>query len=367
MPRRARQIKQQPHRGLSVTLALMIGPNHQPPQEQRLRVILRIAICMRPHIDHLTKPDALFPSPNHIGRGASFIMHLRQRILVWGDEAILLGRYFQLIQRVYVIAGDRLKSNSHKTIISAKGLPAMMKFEPHTFGDLNVHDYDETQNPATTGATVDFISALAGQGRILELASGTGRITVPLAQRGHDVSGIEGSDKMVDVMRAKPGGADIPVIIGDMADVAIDGTFDHVFLVFNTLFNLTTQQAQVRLFANVAKRLNAGGTFLIEAFVPDFTNYTDHQHTRSRFITMNSVWIDTVQHDSVAQRLDFQRVRIKDDTMQLVPLVLRYSYPPELDLMAQMAGLRLKDRWGGWDKRAFDNDSKMHVSVWEKT
>jgi SAM-dependent methyltransferase len=151
-----------------------------------------------------------------------------------------------------------------------------------------------------------------------------------------------------------------------MADVAIEGPFDHVFLVFNTLFNLISQEAQVRCFRNVARVLRPGGTFLIEAFVPRFDDFVDHQRVRSRNMTRDGIWLDASTHNSVLQRLEFQRVRIDNAGFKLVPLMLRYAYPPELDLMAQLAGLQLQDRWGGWDKRAFDRDSAMHVSVYSK-
>lgn len=153
----------------------------------------------------------------------------------------------------------------------------MEPFAPDTFGKLNAADYDATQDPGTTDQTVDFIyDLMGGTGRALELASGTGRITLPLAARGITLAGIEGAQEMIDLMRAKPGGADIPVVLGDMADVAIDGPFDHVFVVFNTFFNLLSQTAQVRCMANVAKVLRPGGTFLIETFVPDVTEFTNH-------------------------------------------------------------------------------------------
>jgi len=243
----------------------------------------------------------------------------------------------------------------------------MEPFAPDTFGTLNATDYDDTQDPGTTDATVDFIyDLMGGTGSALELAIGTGRIGVPLAERGIAVSGIEGSQEMVDIMRAKPGGADIPVVIGDMADVAIEGTFDHVFLVFNTLFNLLTQEAQVRCFANAAKRLKPGGTFLVEAFIPRFDTYIHHQQMKSRTLTRDALMFEAIHHDSATQRLDFQRVHVRADGMKLVPFMMRYAYPCELDLMAQLAGMRLQDRFGGWDKQAFDRESAMHVSVYEK-
>ena len=181
-----------------------------------------------------------------------------------------------------------------------------------------------------------------------------------------DIAGIEASAEMVEKMREKPGGKDIPVVIGDMADVAIEGPFDHVFLVFNTFFNLQSQEAQVRCFGNAAARLNEGGTFLLAAFVPDFSTFQNEQRVGIRQMERDSLWLDAVQHDPVEQMLEFQRVRLSEDGMRLVPLRLRYVWPSEMDLMARLAGLSLKHRWGGWDKSDFTANSKMHISVYEK-
>lgn len=244
---------------------------------------------------------------------------------------------------------------------------AMENFGPATFGELNADDYDASQDPGTTDACVSLIAELSPGNRILELAIGTGRVALPLAAHGFDLTGIEGSPQMVEKLRAKPGGAGIPVTIGDMADVEVDGTFDHVFLVFNTLFNLPTQEAQINCFANTAKRLRAGGTFLVETFVPDLSDFVDHQKVATRRLDMDSVWLEAVTHDPVAQSFAFQRIRITKDGMKLVPLPMRYAYPPEMDLMARLAGLQLRDRWGGWDRAPFTADSKMHISVYEKT
>ena len=220
-------------------------------------------------------------------------------------------------------------------------------------------------DPGTTDAAVALISELAAGGSVLELAIGTGRIALPLARLGLNVTGIDASPEMIAKLREKPGGADLPVTIGDMAEVDVDGTFDHVFLVFNTFFNLQSQADQLRCFRNVAKTLNSNGTFLIEAFVPDPSRYKDGQDLRTKRLDMHALWLDAVVHDPVGQRLEFQRVRIAEDGIRLVPLVLRYAWPAEIDLMAKLAGLELKHRWGGWDRSAFDANSRMHVSVYE--
>ncbi len=241
-----------------------------------------------------------------------------------------------------------------------------MKFGPATFGELNADDYDVLHDPGTTDESVALISQLAGAGKVLELAIGTGRMALPLVANGHDVSGIEGSPEMVAKLREKPHGANIPVAIGDYADVAIEGPFDFVFLVFNTLFNLTSQADQIRCFRNIADRLTPGGTFLVETFVPDLTTYTNGQRMRTMHVDFKSVWFEAVKHDPVTQVLEHQRVRVTEDATKLIPLVMRYAWPAEIDLMARLAGLELEHRWGGWNREAFTAKSDMHVSVYRK-
>tara|TARA_R110000787_G_scaffold187546_1_gene299397 strand:+ start:183 stop:914 length:732 start_codon:yes stop_codon:yes gene_type:complete len=241
-----------------------------------------------------------------------------------------------------------------------------MEFGPATFGELNADDYDALHDPGTTEESVALIAELAGKGRILELAIGTGRMALPLKQRGHDISGIEGSPAMVAKLREKPGGADIPVVIGDMADVGIEGPFDFTFLVFNTLFNLTSQADQVRCFRNVADRLAPGGAFLVETFVPDFSHYHDNHSLRTMQVGFSSLWFEAKMHDPVEQVIDYQRVRITAGGTRLVPLKMRYAWPQEIDLMANLAGLERAHRWGGWQREPFTAKSEMHVSVYRK-
>lgn len=242
----------------------------------------------------------------------------------------------------------------------------MKGFGPATFGALNADDYDALHDPGTTDAAVEVIAEIAGRGRILELAIGTGRVALPLALRGLDIAGIDGSPEMVAKLREKPGGEGIPVTIGDFADVGVEGTFDHVFLVFNTLFNLPSQDDQLRCFKNVANRLRDNGTFLIETFVPDLSDYGSGQNVRTMQLDMESVWLEAAIHDPVRQILELQRIRITNEGMRLVPLPIRYAWPAEIDLMARLAGLERKHRWGGWDRTPFTADSRMHVSVYQK-
>ena len=245
----------------------------------------------------------------------------------------------------------------------------MKGFGPETFGELNAENYDSMLMPAMEAVTrdsVDVLADLARGGTVLELAIGTGRVALPLAARGLSVHGIEASEKMVAKLREKPGGDAIPVTIGDMADVAVDGDFDLIFLVFNTIFNLTSQEAQVRCFHNVAKHLTAEGVFVVETFLPPISEFVDGQSVRATEGTIHSAGLEVRMHDPVAQTIGYQRILITEDGARLDPLFLRYAWPSELDLMARLAGLELRERWGWWDRSPFTADSTSHVSVYAR-
>lgn len=243
----------------------------------------------------------------------------------------------------------------------------MKDFGPASFGEIYAEGYDQEHDPGTTDEAVACLWDLAGMGRTLELAIGTGRIALPLALRGLAVQGIDASPEMIAKLREKPGGESIPVVIGDFADVDIAGSFDFVFLVFNTLFNLTSQADQVRCFQNVARRLTDNGRFLVETLVPEVGLFTEGQSIRTRYVDRDSVTLEAAIHDPVAQTVQYQRVRVSAQGMEMRPLPIRYAWPAEIDLMAQLAGLRLKNRWGGWDRSPFTANSRMHVSLYEKT
>lgn len=242
----------------------------------------------------------------------------------------------------------------------------MRGYGPETFGKLNAADYDRTDDPGTTDQAVEVLADLAGNGKTLELAIGTGRVALPLAARGVAIQGIDASPEMVAQLRKKPGGDAIPVAIGDMADVAVDGAFDFVFLIYNTLFNLTSQEAQVHCFANVARRLNAGGRFLVEAFVPDVARFKDGQSLRTVDLDVGAVTLEAARHDPVTQVVEYQYIRFAKDGVRLTPLPMRYAWPAEIDLMARLAGLEREHRWGGWEREPFTAASGMHVSVYRK-
>lgn len=213
---------------------------------------------------------------------------------------------------------------------------------------------------------VAFLAELAGDGPALELAIGTGRIGLPLAGRGVAVEGIDLSPEMVAQLRKKPGGDDIPVTIGDFSDVSVSGRYRLIYIVYNTFFNLLHQEEQVRCFENVAAHLADGGSFVIEARVPAHINgLRENQYVDAEEVGVDEVWLDVARYDPVSQRLEETHVSLSaEGGVRLFPIVTRYCYPSELDLMARIAGLRLKERWGGWKREPFDAGSILAVSVY---
>jgi SAM-dependent methyltransferase len=241
-------------------------------------------------------------------------------------------------------------------------------YGPETFGEWMAEGYDTWYgNPseAQTLESVALLRDLAAGGRVLELAIGTGRIALPLAAQGLSVHGIEASEAMVARLREKAGGEAIPVTIGDFAEVAVDGAFDLVLLVFNTLFNLTSQDDQVRCFQNVSRHLTDEGVFVVEAFVPDMADLKG-QNVRAKVVTIDSTVLEASVHDPVAQLVKYQYIEITPNGVRLYPVPQRYIWPSELDLMARLAGLELRERWGGWDRSPFSASSSSHVSVYGK-
>jgi SAM-dependent methyltransferase len=233
-----------------------------------------------------------------------------------------------------------------------------------SFDERSAAGYDDTAR-GDEAETVAFLARLARGGPALELAIGTGRIALPLASLGVRVDGIDLSTAMVDRLRAKPGGAALTVAIGDFADVGVPGTYPLVYLVFNTFFNLLTQDDQVRCFANVAAHLADDGVFVVEAFTPGYLHrLRDGQYVDAERIEVASVTFDAGRHDPVAQLLEETHVVLSPAGVRLFPIVCRYAWPSELDLMARLAGLRLHDRWAGWRGEAFGPDSRRHVSVY---
>jgi SAM-dependent methyltransferase len=237
---------------------------------------------------------------------------------------------------------------------------------PAFYGDRWAGVYDEHHAERDPAAAVDFLAGLARGGRVLELAIGTGRIALPLAVRGITVEGIDASQAMVDRLRSKPGGDRIKVTIGDMAEVPVSGPFGLVYLVFNTLFGLLSQARQAGCFRSVARVLGPGGVFVIECFVPDLGRFDRDQRVQTMAVAEDSATLELSRHDAAQQRITAQIVTLDAQGMRMVPVALRYAWPSELDLMAQQAGLRLAERYGGWDRRPFDSASDGHVSVYRR-
>src|SRR5918992_4105699 len=241
----------------------------------------------------------------------------------------------------------------------------MEGYEPGmSFGEDVAERFDDVPRGDETAA-VGFLEKLADRGSALELAVGTGRIALPLAARGIRVDGVDISPAMVARLRAKPGGDEIAVMVGDFADVPVPGTYRLVFVVWNTLFNLLTQDDQVRCFENVAAHLTDDGSFVVEALVPAFLyRLRDNQHVDAEAIEVDEVRLDVLRHDAATQMLEESHVSLSRAGVRLHPVVQRYAWPSELDLMARIAGLRLKGRWGGWDRAPFNSSSSAHVSVY---
>ncbi len=241
----------------------------------------------------------------------------------------------------------------------------MPHYDPASyFGPEAARRYDD-QPRGDEADAVRLLTELVREGRALEFAIGTGRIALPLTERGIEVHGLELSPHMVEQLRAKPGGADLPVTVGDMASTHVEGQFRLVYLVYNTIFNLLTQDDQVACFQNAARHLTADGAFLVETAVPsawiDPPNYV-----KPEWIAADAVGFDVARYDPVTQILDENHVRLTTEGISFSPIVCRLAWPAELDLMARIAGLTLTERWGGWHKQPFTADSQLHVSVYRR-
>jgi SAM-dependent methyltransferase len=235
------------------------------------------------------------------------------------------------------------------------------------FGERVAARYDsdaDTSRPEVVDPVVDFLADLAGAGAALELGIGTGRIALPLSQRGVHVHGIDLSTAMVARLQAKPGAEDIDVTIGDFATTMVEGTFTVAYLVFNTIMNLTTQEEQVACFQNVAAHLEPGGCFVIEVGVPDLQRLPHGEKFRPFRVSATRLGFD--EYDVVSQGLISHHYSVIDGKLEVNAVPFRYAWPAELDLMARLAGMTLRERWSGWKREPFTSESTKHVSVWEK-
>ena len=241
----------------------------------------------------------------------------------------------------------------------------MDTYDIETYGERIADIYDQLHSSYDDDA-ISTLTQLAGNGPVLELGIGTGRLALPLAKSGIEVHGIDSSAAMVSKLRAKPGGDSIHVTMGDFADVDADGEFSLVFVVFNTFFLLLSQKEQTRCFGNVAKRLSKDGVFLMEAFVPDMTRFDRGQNVSATDVTREYVRLDVSEHEPIEQRVNSHHLFITGEGVKLYPVQIRYAWPSELDLMAELAGLRLRWRWGGWRRESFTGRCDKHISVYER-
>lgn len=229
--------------------------------------------------------------------------------------------------------------------------------------------YDESAEamfaPERVDPVVDFLAARCGDGPVLEFGIGTGRIAVPLAMRGVGLVGIDLSQAMVDRLREKPGGDAIEVVIGDFSITRVDGSFTLVYLVYNTIMNLLTQEAQVECFRNAAEHLTPGGCFVIETGVPDLQRLAPGETIRPFHVSDHRLGFD--EYDVANQGLVSHHLEVVDGRTHRYSTPFRYVWPSELDLMARLAGMRLRERYGGWAGEPFTSESAAHVSVWERS
>ena len=245
-----------------------------------------------------------------------------------------------------------------------------MAGDDEKYGDRWADVYDEwTVRFARLGdpeTAASRLVELAGAGRALELGIGTGRVALPLASKGVEVHGIDSSQQMVDKLRDKPGGNEIPVTIGDFAEVPVEGSFRLIYVVFNTVFALQSQDDQVRCFESVAAHLDDDGVFVVEAFVPDLTLYDRGQRVDANTVEDDVAALTLARLDAAEQRTLASIQILQGGQDRSYPVRIRFAWPSELDLMARLAGLRLRDRWSGWDGAPFDSSSTAHVSVYAK-
>ena len=214
-------------------------------------------------------------------------------------------------------------------------------------------------------SAVRFLKGIAAGGPALELAIGTGRIALPLAAEGLRVDGVDISPAMIEQLRLPPGGSDIAVTLGDIVDAPLGGTYELIYIVWNSFFNILTQDGQIRCFKNAAEHLSPTGSFVIETYVPSFLHkIADNQYVHAEALSLDEVKLDVLRHDGATQIIEESHVCLKQSGIHLNPVVQRYAWPSELDLMANIAGLTLKNRFSNWEKARFDSKSEIHISVY---
>jgi len=240
----------------------------------------------------------------------------------------------------------------------------MLEYSAESYGERIADVYDQWYS-GFDPAAIDFLVGIAKGGKALELGIGTGRIALPLAKAGLAVQGVDASESMVARLRSKPGAENIPITIATLPDIPVEGQFSLVYVVFNTFFCLLTQQEQIRCFQNVARLLSADGVFIIEAFIPDLARFTGEQSTRTVRIEDHEIQMDVSQLELDKQLIISQHVVLTEQGTRFYPVKLRYVWPSEMDLMAQLSHMRLRERWDGWTKNPFTARSGKHISVYE--
>ncbi|MCY4014670.1 MAG: class I SAM-dependent methyltransferase [Gammaproteobacteria bacterium] len=243
----------------------------------------------------------------------------------------------------------------------------MDNYEAATYGDAIAGAYDRLYGgrPDAEHAAAS-LSGMAAGGRALELGIGTGRMAIPLAACGVEVHGIDASEAMIRHLRGKAAATGIHAVVGDFADLAMDTKFELIYAVFSSFFGLTTQEAQVTCFRRVAEHLTDAGVFVFEAFVPDPSRYAQGRYVGVTHVEEDFAGVDLSLHDIVNQTVSTQHVLMETSGTRLFPSLIRYAWPSELDLMARLAGLRLRDRWSDWSRSPFTSASRNHVSVYER-
>jgi len=242
----------------------------------------------------------------------------------------------------------------------------MDDYTADTYGERIADVYDSWY-AAFDERCIDLLAELARGGSALELGIGTGRIALPLHQRGVDVHGVDASPAMVAKLRAKRGGDAIPVTMATFADFSLDERFALAYIAFNTFFAPVTQEEQIRCMETVARHLSPGGRFVIEAFVPDLARFVSNQTVRVVGLESSEVRIDASLLDVTDQRITSQHIVLTERGTRLYPVTLRYVWPSEMDLMARIAGLRLEHRWADWERTPFARDSTKHISVYQRS
>ncbi len=237
-------------------------------------------------------------------------------------------------------------------------------WDPSVYGERLAAVYDEWFEPVPIDAMIEFLAEAAGRGPALELGVGTGRIAVPLVKRGVEVHGIDISEAMTRQLRDKPGGHQVQVTIGDFADVAVPGKFSLIYVVANTFFNLISQKDQLRCFENAARRLTEDGMFVIGVMVPDLSRWNHGQRFATSHVSTDELRFVAALHDPVKQTIRSQNIVLTEDGIRMYPDLMRYAWPSELDLMAVIAGMALRERWGGWRREPFTSSSTKHISVY---